>query len=247
MINKHIILLTLTILVLFSQIVSADLIPEGDFSGTKFIYWCYKISNINDYPEYVFVYPDIAYDNKAGYGIINNQDNCFNFYSNFLTNIYAFKKTEFNEIKTKLNRSFFVPDFFSDFSRNNPGLVIKSSDLKLDVHQSVKLNDPLEKGVITLNIASLTENNLDIQKFKVIYTYKDGTIEEKVFQTQDIVPEPSRTAILPWWIAQLPSLVFYFVVIILLWFAMFWYILLPIIAIVLIIIILLLRRKRLKK
>lgn len=206
MTNKLITLsaLLLVLLFVFPQTVSADVIEPG----TKSVSWCYEISNVNDYPDYVFVYNE---ERVTGHGIIHQGD-CFSFYKIGLTSIYAIKKTEFNE--NELNREF--------FSKNNPKLI--KSNLQLNAFGSVQENDPLQKAVITLDIVSLTENNINIQKSKVIYTYTDGTSEEKVFQTQDITPESSRTAISPWW------------------FAKFWYVVLPIVAILLIGLVLLLRR-----
>lgn len=204
MTNRLIILFALIVVFsVFPQTVLADLIMPG----MKSVSWCYEISNVNDYPDHVFVFNE---ERVTGHGIINQGD-CFSFYKIGLTSIYTIKKTEFNE--NELNGEF--------FEGSNPKLI--KSNLQLNAFGSVQENDPLQKAVITLDIISLSQNNLDIQKSKVTYTYTDGTSEEKVFQTQDI-PEPSRTAILPWW------------------FAKFWYIIMPIVAIVLIGIILLLRR-----
>jgi len=176
--------------------------------GTKSVNWCYEISNINDYTNYVFVFNE---ERVTGHEVINQGD-CFSFYKIGLTSIYAIPKTEFNE--SELNREF--------FEENNPKLI--KSNIQLNAFGSVQENDPLQKAVITLDVQSLSENSFDIQKSKVTYTYTDGTSEEKVFQSQGTMPEPSKTAILPWW------------------FAKFWYVILPIVAIALIGIILLIRR-----
>ncbi|MEA3292995.1 MAG: hypothetical protein U9P88_00760 [Patescibacteria group bacterium] len=170
--------------------------------------WCYEISNINDYPNYVFVFNE---KRATGHKVISQRD-CFSFYKNGLTSIYAIPKEEFNE--SELNREF--------FEGNNPKLI--KSNIQLNGFGLVQENDPLQKAVITLDIQSLSENSFDIQKSKVTYTFTDGTSEEKVFQSQEIMPEPSKTAILPWW------------------FAKFWYVILPIVAVFLIGIILLIRR-----
>ena len=205
MTNKLIILIAFVLVFsVFPQAVSADLI----IPGTKSVNWCYEISNINDYSDYVFVSNE---ERVTGHKVINQGD-CFGFYKNGLTSIYSIPKSEFNV--SELNREF--------FEGNNPKLI--KSNIQLNAFGSVQENDPLQKVVITLDIQSLSENNFNIQKSKVTYTYTDGTTEEKVFQSQEIMPEPSKTAILPWW------------------FAKFWHIILPIVALVLIGIVLLIRR-----
>lgn len=203
--NKLIILFTFALIFsVFPQAVSADLI----IPGTKSVNWCYEISNINNYPNYVFVFNE---ERVTGHKVINQGD-CFSFYKIGLTSIYAIPKAKFDE--SELSGEF--------FEENNPKLI--KSNIQLNAFGSVQENDPLQKAVITLDIKSLSESSFDIQKSKVTYTYTDGTSEEKVFQSQEIIPEPSETAFMPWW------------------FAKFWYIILPIVAIVLIGIILLVRR-----
>lgn len=199
---KIIILLTLA---LFCQAVSADVI----IPGTKSVDWCYEISNINDYPDYVLVFHD---ERAKDYGMINQGD-CFSFYKIGLTRIYAIKKAEFNE--GELNRDF--------FEENNSKLI--RSNIQLNAFSPVQENDPLQKAAITLDIQSLSENNFEIKKSKITYTYTDGTTEEKVFQSQEVIPDRSKIAILPWW------------------FARFWHIILPIAAIAIIGIIIFIRKK----
>jgi hypothetical protein len=203
--NKHIILFALMfIFSVLPQTVSADII----IPGTKYVNWCYEISNINNYPNYVFVFNERI---VTGHKIINQGD-CFNFYKMGLTNIYAIPQAKFNE--SELNEEF--------FEENNPKLI--KSNIQPDPFGLVQENDPLQEVIITLNIESLSENSFDIKKSKVTYTYTDGTSEEKVFQSQEIMPERSKTAILP------------------LWFAKLGYVILPLVAIILIVIILLVRR-----
>jgi hypothetical protein len=212
--NRFIVLFALVIAFsILSQAVSADTISPG----MRMLNWCYEIANINDYPDYVFVYND---ERVTGHGIVGQGD-CFQFYKLGLTTIYAINKSEFND--SELNREF--------FEGNNPKLI--KSDLQLEGFGAVQESDPLKEMVITLNIVSLNHDYLDIQKSKLTYIYSDGAKEEKYFpnQTQkviryDTVPERSRT----------PSSSF--------WFAKFWYVALPIVAIVIIGIVLLRRLKR---
>lgn len=181
MAKKSVILFVLTAFFVFSSVVSADVIVPGE----KYVPWCYEISNINSYPDYVFVFNE---ERVTGPKVINQGD-CFDFYKIGLTSIYAIKKSEFNE--GELNKEF--------FKKGSPKLI--KSNLQLSAFASVKENDPLENIVITLDITSLSQSKFDVKKSKITYTYNDGTSEVKVFQTQDI-PNPSRNAVLPWWFAK---------------------------------------------
>lgn len=198
--KKIMLLLALAVFVSLSQLASADVMTPG----TKYIDWCYEVSNVNDYPDYVFIYND---ERVSGHGIINDGD-CFNFYKLGLTSIYAIKKSDFNE--GELNREY--------FSENNTKLI--RSNLQVSAFGSVKSSDPLEKAVVTLKVNSLSGDNLEIQKDKITYTYKDGTSEVKVFSDQNINPEPSKKAF------------------------QYWYIIVPVVAIILISAILLFRRMK---
>lgn len=275
--NKLIILFAFVLVFsVFPQAVSADLIMPG----TKSISWCYKISNIDNYPDYVF----FLHGYPLAEGVPLKQGECINFYKFASPHIYAIKNNDLMgmdlelklaEIRSKIEQEelngameikgqeliskikagtilltleeikevylistsleeFYQKDYLireyallkirdDEFMNFFGGNLVKSN-LQISAFGLVQENDPLQKAVIILNIASLTENNLNIQKSKVTYTYTDGTSEEKVFQSQEIMPKPSKTAILPWW------------------FAKFWYVILPIVAIILIGIILLLRR-----
>ncbi|MBN1331259.1 hypothetical protein JW978_00020 [Candidatus Dojkabacteria bacterium] len=164
---------------LFSQKAHADLIVPG----TKSVDWCYEISNIDDYPNYVFVYNE---ERVSDFGVINQGD-CFIFYKIGLAGIYAIPKADFDE--SELDEDF--------FAENNPKLI--RSNIQLDPYGSVQWDDPLDKVVITLEILSLDPTSLDIQKSNVTYSYLDGTSEEKPFQSQDAIPEPSRSNFLPGW------------------------------------------------
>lgn len=85
---------------------------------------------------------------------------------------------------------------------------------------AIKTTDPLEKATIVLKITSLNQE-LDIQKVKVIYTYTDGTSQEELFKDQNIIPEPSNKSD---------------------WFFKLWCIVIPVLAILVIAIIPILRK-----
>lgn len=188
---------------IFSRVVSADILLPGE----KPVNWCYEISNINDYPNYVFIFNHEYRGPK-----VVNQGDCFNFYKFGSNGIYAIPKADFNEGELNIE----------SFGETEPSLI--KSNIQLDDIGPLKENDPLQAVVVTLRIQSLSGDIFDIQKSKVTYTYTDGMSEEKVFQSQEIMPKPSRTAVFPWW------------------FARFWYVILPMLAIVLTGVVLLARR-----
>lgn len=212
--TKPIILLTLTLIILtiIPSIVYADVI----IPGTKSISWCYEISNMEDYPDYVFL---LHGKPMMDYKIVE-PDECFSFYKFTTVSIYAVEKSKFNENELKEKNYTEIENYFT----NNPNVIPSDIQLGSYSYRTVKENDPLEKAVTTLQIISLTGNNLHVQKSKITYTYTDGTFEEKPFQVQDVIPEPSKKAIIPWWFAE------------------FWYIILPVLAAAIIAAILLSRR-----
>lgn len=192
--------------------VHADLIVPG----TKSIISCYKVSNVGDYPDYVFLMYPVGVG--AGYQTITS-DSCLAFYKLVSPSIYAVKKTDFSE--SDIGENYTLQ---KNYFQNNSKVI--HSDIQLTSYGSVQENDPLNKVDITLRIASLNNGNLDIQKSKIIYTYTDGSSEEKVYPSQDITPGPSRRAILPWWFTQI------------------WYFILPVLAFVAIVLVLWFRKSR---
>ena len=214
--NKLIFLFTFVLMLhTFPQSARADVI----FSGTKGIDWCYQISNTPSYPNYSF----ILYGHLLAPQIIKEGD-CLHFYKFGLGEIYAIRKTDFKETQV-LEEFSKAGESGDEFFKINESKLIKSN-IQLKAFAPVQENDPLQKVVITLDIKSLNKDTFNIQKSKINYTYTDGTTEEKVFQTQGVVPAASRRAIVPWW------------------FAKFWYIILPILALIVIGTILLGRSKK---
>ena len=94
---------------------------------------------------------------------------------------------------------------------------VLKSNIKLGSYPLPNSNDPLNKVVTFIDIKELNENNFVIEQSKIVFTYEDGTSEEKNFISQDVRPEPSRKAILPWWFAE------------------FWFVILPLLALIIII------------
>ena len=176
--NKKLFFLTFFIFLLAtSSIAYADVIEPG----MKGINLNYQISNINNYPDYIFLLrgtpnPDIE--------IINASE--FSFYKLSSVSIYAIKKTDFN--KAILNGS---SEEIQSFFQNNPNLI--KSDITLDgSYGDVEIQNPLKEATIILEIKGIDSNNLNIQKSKIIYTFEDGSKQEEIIEDQNSLPEPSR-------------------------------------------------------
>jgi len=173
----------LAILLIFILLVPSAVSADVMMPGQKSVSWCYEISNIGDYPDYVF----IITGHVIGYEIV--KEDCFTFYKNAQPYIYAIAKNEFNETELSGLLSEGVENLNNYLEQNFP-----KSDITLEAFGTVPEDDPLKDVVITLQIRSLDENTFDVDKSMITYTYADGTSEEKVFQRQDVLPDRSKKA-----------------------------------------------------
>ena len=178
MINKKLFYITFFIFLLGStSITYADVIEPG----MKPVNLKYQISNINDYPEYVFLlrgvpYPDIQ--------IINSSE--FSFYKLSNVSIYAIKRNDFDA--SILNKS---PEEIESFFEKNSNLI--KSDISLEgSYGDVKIENPLKEATIILEIKNINSTNLLIEKSKILYTFEDGSQQEEAIKDQNNLPEPSK-------------------------------------------------------
>ena len=223
---KKMLILFVLALFLFPQGVLADVIQRSIIpSTTKTIYSCFEISNINAYPDYVFRVHNAYSDPK----IIESRS-------------YIPKDVDLDIIKDGdctllLNGLSYDIHWSTDYITASKKLDNTSKNVsfelfnatKYDLYRSypevgsVDIYDPRDaRTTVVMEIVSITNDKLELKKSKVIYTYTDGTSEEKIYQNQDVVPEPSRKALFTSW--------------------MIWFVL-PITAIIIIIAVILLRRR----
>ena len=175
---------------IFNPLVNADIIDP--YSNEKIIMTSYKIDNLNMYDDYEF----FLYGNIVGYQkIIANKS--ISFYKFGYPSIYAVKLNEFLEISIDNYEN--IPDGLLE----NYSSVIKSNIALTSIYGKVPKNDPLKSVHIILTIISIDENCLNINKSKIIFSYTDGTTEEKSINLQYKLPEPSRSAVLPYWFESL--------------------------------------------
>ena len=183
----------------------------------------FNLSVLAEYSDYVFILFGIeTYGASSGPTVLIPEES-FTFYRLTTPSIYAVNKANFNESDLQTNMSTLI-QYFEENSN-----VIQSNIELEPVLATVPANDPLESSYIFLEVISLDESGLEIEKTKIIYTYSDGTSEEKYFTSQDVLPERSKKALLPYWFESL------------------WYVWIPIIAIICIALVLAVRRKRAKK
>jgi len=179
--NKISIILSLYIMIFTALIPAAfaDVIEPG----MKNINYNYKISNIDDYPEYIFLAHGVP---SPSLEIITSKE--FSFYKLSTVSIYAVKKSDLNEEELK------NMDDLQNFFNNNSKLI--SSDIKLDgSYGNIGMDNPLDNVLLELEITSINDNKMNIKKSKVIYTYSDGSTQEELIENQDVLPEPSKNSI----------------------------------------------------
>lgn len=213
--KKLVIFLGLTLTFLIPSIVSADILEPG----MKEIDYCFQVENIKDYPEYVFL--SYFQEPVGGHKVINQGD-CVSFYKFSNPTIYAIKKSDFNE-----NEIGSSDEEEKNYFQNNKKLI--ASGLSIKSIGSVKVSDPRQKIVDVYKIESLDSASLKISPLKVIYTYTDGTSEEKIYQSQ---PNNTETPQRPESSKKIS------------WLSMIWYIVLPLVALVIIITIIIYRRTK---
>ena len=214
--NKVIVLCWLISIIICVSIIpsiSADIIMPGTKSST----YRYEIENMNEYSDYVFIRCDLYA--PWGEPVLLTIGESFSFYKLSTPSIFAVKEEDFNEsdLQKDINEQW---EYFED----NPKVIQSNIELE-PVFTNLPANEPLESSYIYLEIISIDDASLQIKKDRVVYTYNDGTSEEKYFNSQDTMPERSKKALLPFW------------------FESFWYFWIPLIAIICILIILFVRKR----
>ncbi|MGF7119251.1 hypothetical protein [Methanobacterium oryzae] len=189
----------LLILLSTTSVAFADVIEPG----MKEIKYYYKISNIDNYPDYIF----LAHGTPSPtVEIVNSSE--FSFYKFSTVSVYAIKKSDFSENELKNMDDEELEDFFKNDSRVIP------SDIELQgSYKNVVIANPLDKALVVLEVTSINENKLEIEKSKIIYRYVDGTEEEEKFVDQNITPEPSKNSV-SFWSSQLFYVIISFLAII---------------------------------
>jgi hypothetical protein len=174
-------LLIIIVLILAFNISSAyaDVIEPGK----KEIKLSYQISNINNFPMYVFL---LHGSPSPPYEILNASE--FSFYKLSTASIYAVKRSTFNKDVLNQNNQSAVDNYFNNNSNVIP------SNLELEgSYGTVDTNNQLNGALIVLEIVSINDTSLEIKKSKIIFSFIDGTTQEKTFKSDNSTPVPTKT------------------------------------------------------
>jgi hypothetical protein len=159
--------------ILLSLSASADVPVEG----MKQADYNYIISNIKDYPDYVFLTSSAIWGWSYA-SIINSTGDFGGGYKLDSFQLHAIKASGFDRAKFFAARDQYDKEIANctDYCRDNPKIV--SSNLTLPKATSVNEIIPLKKIEVDLQIDSITDRALKISKTKMLYYYENGTVQE---------------------------------------------------------------------
>jgi len=196
----------MVLLLLVMPAVNADVLVPG----TKGVDYCFRISNMEDYPDYEFI---IFGAPVTGVRRIVPGE-CVSFYKLSHLKLYALEKQEFERFSELIsykehNESWRGHADYNYsiarqyFEQEHDGLY--DSGLELSSYGAVAENDPLDSVEDILTIKSLAGNKFEIEKTEVVYTYTDGKTEVKPY-INNVTPEPSGRFYLPfsWYLIFIP-------------------------------------------
>lgn len=174
--TSYVLLLTFLFIISIPN-VHADIISRG-YHGIEH---CFQVSNLNEYPEYTFISRSFITNIAESVWVNEFLDNnaCTKFHR-------GIQKLQICATKDKINVQELTDANLQDKACSNV-LDIKFAGI-------VRNSNPTQRVVDVLSIDEITDTSLDIKKFKVIYTYDSGKVEELPYTNQDIrpaVPIPS--------------------------------------------------------
>lgn len=137
----------------------------------------YTITNINDFPDYVFLTSSVIWGWDYA-SILNSTGSFGGGYKLDGFHVHAIRSANFDKER-----------FFSQRQENDQGVVnctdyclnntkIVSSDLTLPRSVSVQETIPLQKILVQLKVEDITDRTLNISKTKMLYYYANGTVME---------------------------------------------------------------------
>lgn len=192
-----ILLIALMVLLLFTTGVTADILDPS----RKYVYYCFTIENQDQYSDYTFILQGQLFTNK-----ILKTGECITFYKYDTTKILAIKTVNFNQTEFEMLSDLHNQEEANrliNYFENNPYLL--KSDLQLNIYPSLPKDAVLKQAKDILKIENINENNFIIKKEKIVYTYDDGSVEEKPYVVPGW-PEPKSSKAIYLWYFGLPIL-----------------------------------------
>ena len=178
--KRSLILISLALLwIITASAVHADVIDPGE----KNVPLYYKITNIDSYPDYVFL---LQGNPTPSFMVLNSSE--FSFYKLSTGSIYAVGKTSFNQSELEKMNATQLDNYFN----NNTNVIHSNTELK-GSYGNVNQSSSLNKVVVELEITSINDTDLVIKKTRAIYFYADGSNKTAQFQDQNTTPTPDNS------------------------------------------------------
>ncbi len=161
------------VILLLLPCASADVKVEGWREQS----YDYVISNINDFPDYVFLTSSAIWGWEYA-SVINSTGHFGGGYKLDSFIVHAVKASDFDwqEFSGQENASDLQAVNCTDYCQNNA--LIVSSNLTLPKAASVQEIIPLQKIEIYLKVNNITSQALNISKTRMVYYYSNGTVQE---------------------------------------------------------------------
>lgn len=161
------------VVLLLLPCASADVKVEGWREQS----YDYVISNINDFPDYVFLTSSAIWGWEYA-TVINSTGHFGGGYKLDSFIVHAVKASDFDrqEFSGQGNVSDQEAVNCTDYCQNNA--LIVSSNLTLPKATSVQEMIPLQKIEVYLKVNNITSQDLNISKTRMLYYYSNGTVQE---------------------------------------------------------------------
>jgi len=181
--NRLIVSLVLMIGLLIPVAAMADILPPGQ----KGVSSCFSITNLESFPDYVF----LVFDGEpmGGFSVMKSNTDCRGFYKFSSPSMFAIAKDKFDpaEIGDTLTAQ-------QKYITTNPNLIPAINGIPMGP-SSLPVSDPRDKVVNLLIIQEIKDDAVGGQLItaqnKIQYTYEDGTTETIDYEPQNEKPRPA--------------------------------------------------------
>lgn len=169
---------TAFLLALVPDAARADVIPPG----AKPVQYCFEITNLAAFPDYVIVAALVPTGHRAVTGGCTDPIRG--------AKIYALKRADYDPAA--------IPQDFQaqqTFFASSPKVI--RPGVQVSAQRTVEQGDRRTAIVDVLTIATLTDATFDLRFVSVRYTFSDGTTQELPYQQQGVRPNPNDAPVAP--------------------------------------------------